>query len=74
MIAKPGVPSSATLGLSASLNAPRAGSLNVAPRKIDDLPVESVTAGVFAVEQSTAGLPIMRDDFVTYTGPLTSRI
>jgi hypothetical protein len=69
MIARPGV-----LSLGASLNSQKAGSPNVAPRKVDDLPAESVTAGVVAIQQSTAGMPIMRDDFVTYTGPLTSRI
>jgi hypothetical protein len=73
MIAKPGVMTASTLGLSASLSSQKAGSLNVAPRKIDALPPQSVTTGVFAVQQTTAGMPIMRDDFVTCTGPLTSR-
>ena len=71
MIRKPGLLLSNVLGLGAKLAPQNIGAGHVAPRKLDDLPATSLAAGLVAV-QDGPGAPIMREDFVTFTGPMTS--
>jgi hypothetical protein len=72
MIRKTGLSITNVLGLgSPKLASQNVGGGHVAPQKLEDLPATSLAAGVVAV-QDGPGAPIMREDFVTFTGPMTS--
>lgn len=74
MMGKRGIHISAVTSLRSGLVSQNHGLTGVVPPKATDVPSSSYTAGVIAVQQSTVGSPIMREDFVTCTGPMMSRI
>jgi hypothetical protein len=62
----PLTPSTIVAGVSLSA-APSLGAIRTSPRNAGELGGDIYGANSFALQQSVTGIPIMRDDFITYT-------